>query len=161
MRRSAPLLVLVVGLLGSLDASAESFRQGGKFGLGLGGGFGVSGLSGKYFVTKSQAFQAMVGGDGVLDGDGGGGLGVGLDYLIEGPALARTEPLDIAWSIGAGGTLGVGDAVGIGASGVAGLEFCINPVPIDVVLEFRPGIVIVPEIGADIVNFSGHVRWYF
>lgn len=108
-----------------------------------------------------MAVQGVVGGWG---GWGGGGLGLSADYLFEMPTLAETEPLDIAWNIGPG--LGVGlfpaaDIVGVAASGVLGLELGFNPVPIDIVLEYRPTVLVVPAVAFDFVNISGHVRWFF
>jgi len=49
----------------------------------------------------------------------------------------------------------------VAASGVVGLEFRIIPVPIDVVLEFRPGFLIVPDFDFDPVDFTAHIRYYF
>jgi hypothetical protein len=60
-----------------------------------------------------------------------------------------------------GATLGVSNPTWLGASGVAGLEFDFQPVPIDLTLEYRPGVSILPGVGADLVNFSGHVRYHF
>ncbi|MFT4978600.1 MAG: hypothetical protein ACI8S6_004510 [Myxococcota bacterium] len=78
------------------------------------------------------------------------------------PDFASTEPVNIAWNLGVGGALSLGDSsIGIGIAGIAGLEFNVNPVPIDVVVEYRPGLYVIPDVGLDLVNFTGHVRWYF
>lgn len=122
--------------------------------IGLGGGFGVSGISGKYY-TGSTALQGMVG------AYRGEGLGVGLDYLLEMPDIAAAGPVNIAWNLGVGRTVRVNDNLGVGVSGVAGLEFNFVPVPIDLVLEYRPGLHVIPDIDLDLVNFSGHLRFYF
>ena len=70
-------------------------------------------------------------------------------------------PLDIAWNVGVGAGAVVGDVFALRASGVVGLEFLFVPIPIDLVFEWRPSLQIIPNVGADIVNFSGHVRYYF
>ncbi len=155
MKRQAPLFGAL--LIGALSASApvQAASPAGPFGIGVGGGLGVSGLSGKYYMG-STALQGMVG---TYAGDG---LGVGVDYLLEMPNLTSSEPVDIAWNIGAGGSVGtISDTSFVAVSGVAGLEFNFNPVPIDLVLEYRPGVALVPGFAMDLVNFSGHLRFYF
>ncbi len=157
-------VVLVALSLAAVEAAhaGDPIRSGGNFGLGLGGGLAVSGLSGKYWLAEAHALQGVVGAWG-LGRAGGSSLGVGLDYLIEMPTITDTEPVEIGWNLGVGGTLGVGGngLAWAGASGVAGLEFNFHPVPIDLVLEYRPGVVVVPAFGAYLVNFSGHIRYYF
>jgi len=45
---------------------------------------------------------------------------------------------------------------------VGGLQLNINAIPIDIVLEFRPGFFVVNGyFGLDLVNFTGHIRYYF
>lgn len=145
-------------IFGASLAHATTPERGGPVGVGLGGGFGVSGLSVK-MAGQGSALQLMVGPYGL--GRGGDGLGVGLDFLLEQPTFATADVLDLAWNLGLGGSLGVGgDDVLIGVSGVAGLEFNLRPIPIDVVLEYRPGLRLSPA-GLDLVNFSGHIRYYF
>ena len=36
-----------------------------------------------------------------------------------------------------------------------------EPSPVDVVVEYRPRVQVVPEIGFDWFSLSGHIRWYF
>ena len=134
-------------------AQATTPEKGGSLGVGLGGGLGVSGVSLK-LATDSAALQGMV-------GFSNGGLGVGLAFLLEQPTIATVgSAVDVAWNVGVGGSLGVGSPILLGASGVAGLEFNVRPVPLDVVLEYRPGLLISP-FDLELVNFSGHVRYYF
>ena len=52
------------------------------------------------------------------------------------------------------------DAIKLGVNGVAGLEFNFNPVPIDLVIEYRPGIHIIPNVDPDLIGFGAHVRVY-
>ncbi len=141
---------------------AQPPRGGAKFGVGVGGGLGVSGLSGKLWLSDQNALQGVVGAWGVGRGDGRGeGLGVSIDYLWEMPVLATTEPMLLAWNLGLGGSAGATSPAWLGVSGVAGLEFNFQPVPLDVTLEYRPGIGIVPGVTADLVNFTGHLRVHF
>jgi hypothetical protein len=159
MRRLLSLFALAAATsLPPADALAAS-PPSGNFGLGLGGGLGVSGLSGKYYMGDATAFQGIVG---TSFRGGGGGLGVGLDYLLERPSFAGGDPVQLGWNLGVGGTLGLAENyLGVGASGVLGLEILLQPLPIDFVIEYRPGVFIIPNFGMDLVNFSGHIRYYF
>ena len=138
----------------------------GPFGLGLGGGFGVSGLSGKLYLGDASALQGVVGAYG-WGYNGHSGIGFGLDYLVERPSFASVEPVEFGWNYGLGGSIAVWDTVHeddelrVGASGVLGLEILLQPVPIDLVLEYRPGVIIIPAFDLALINFSGHIRYYF
>ncbi len=60
---------------------------------------------------------------------------------------------------------GVGIAVadnyfGAAVSGALGLEFNFNVIPIDLVLEWRPPLAIVPGVHFHPVGFTGHIRIY-
>lgn len=152
------LALILFGTL--LTTTAQAGSPGGPFGLGLSGGTQVNGLSGKYYMGGT-ALQGTVGIQG-LGNDGGDHIGLTLDYLLEQPDLASTDPVNIAWNFGVGGALGLGDNyLGLGVAGIAGLEFNFNPVPIDVVLEYRPTLAVIPDIDLDLVGFSSHIRWYF
>lgn len=143
-----------------LTASAGTPVQSpGNFGLGLGAGTHVSGISGKYWLASDFSAQAVVGAWGLGRGTGGA-LGVSADGLFELPRLLQDDALDIGWNIGPGVNLAVGNAVGLGVNGVLGLEFNIHAVPIDIVLEYRPGISVIPDVNADLIGFGGHIRVY-
>jgi len=151
-------LLIAASLLGfglCAPAAQAASPPSGQFGLGLGGGQRVGGISGKYYMGDAMAFQAVVG------NYWGDGLGVGLDYLLERPAFGGGDPISVGWNYGVGGTLGVGNDILIGASGIVGLELLLQPLPIDFVLEWRPGVVVSPKFDIDIVHFSGHIRYYF
>jgi len=150
-----PLLLLL-----PLSASAASpVRGGGHMGVGLGGGLGVSGVSGKYYLADGHAVQAIVGG---WTSSAGGGFAVGADYLLEMPILTSEDPFDIGWNLGAGASVGAGDLFDFAAvSGIVGVEFNFTPVPIDLVFEYRPGMFLSPVVEVDPVGFSAHVRYYF
>ncbi len=163
MNRFLPPIV-ALALLVPTGAQAAP-PPGGPFGLGVGGGFGVSGLSLKYNPDTGSAVQGVLGLYG-LGRSGGDGIGVGLDYLLERPAFAGGDPVELGWNFGFGGTAVLwddahDDNLRVGASGVLGLEFLFKPVPIDLVLEYRPGVVVIPDFDIDLVNFSGHIRYYF
>ena len=164
--------------LGASTASAEPIRTPGRFGLGLGAGTIANGLSAKYFVDRQNALQFNLGAFGGRGADHRwhrfGGFGFSADYLFEMPAIAKAgQAFELAWNIGAG--LGVGfdddeydhkddhyhDYFALAASFVLGLEFDLIPIPLDIVLEFRPGLLLVPYIDLDLVDFTAHIRVYF
>lgn len=161
MKRYLALCLLTLGLFfaTSPDTAHAQVRAGGNFGIGLGGGSGTSGISMKYFLADSHALQGVVG----IWGLGRGELVVGLtgDYLFEGPALFSNGTLEIGWNVGFGPFLGVGDAFWLGVNGVLGLEFNLDFIPLDIVVEYRPGVLILPGVDPDLLNFTGHIRYYF
>ncbi len=166
-----------------IGASTQAFadapiRQAGNFGIGVGGGNRVLGLSMKYFQSQSNAFQFVVGfrdGDRWCDDDywdgrrrcrdrywGGDYIGLNADYLFELGEFVQTDVINIGPSVGAGVGLGIwDDGVDLSINGVGGLEFMLNPVPIDFVVEWRPTIHVVPGVDLNLVEFTGHVRYYF
>jgi hypothetical protein len=114
----------------------------------------------KYFMSESQALQGVVGIWG-LGRDHGTIIGLNADYLWEGPSLTRGSVIDLGWALGVGAFGGFGDAFWLGVSGVLGLEFNFVPIPIDIVLEYRPGLLVLEHVDADLINFGGHIRYYF
>jgi hypothetical protein len=130
------------------------------FGIGLGGGTSASGVSMKYWMSSSHALQGVVGIWGLGRGHGTV-IGFSGDYLYELPSLTRNSVIDLGWNIGFGPFLGVGDKTWLGVSGVLGLEFNFVPVPIDITIEYRPGLQVIPDVGADLIAFTGHIRYFF
>ena len=171
MSRRAPLSALAFGVVLTLASAAradEGGRRAGGFGLGLGSGTIANGLSMKYFMGGS-ALQGVVG----VWGGGGvdqrfrhtGGLAVSADYLFEMPTLARSPYFTLDWSFGLGAGFGVetfsNGSPGLAGSGVAGLEFNFTRIPLDVVIEYRPTLGILPDVHLHLIDFTAHVRFYF
>jgi len=168
MIRHLALALLCAGLWGTTTpahavAPAETVRAAGNWGVGLGGGTAVGGISGKVFFSKGTALQGVVGGAGYTNPDfGTTALGVDIDFLVEMPVITTVEEaFELAWAIGAGGWTWIPDPFWLGVNGVLGLEFNFIPIPLDLVLEDRPAIRVVPDVGAELVDFGGHVRFYF
>ncbi len=163
------MLLLLLTTLTTPPVFALPPRGGAKVGVGVGGGLGVSGLSGKFWLRGDNALQVVVGAWGLGRYPYSDPYfypyphapGVSVDYLFEMPSLARSEPVIVAWNLGLGGAVGAYEPAWLGASGVAGLEFAFQPAPIDLTLEYRPGFIFVPGFGLDLVNFSGHARVHF
>ncbi len=161
---------MILPFMASECQAARPVRSAGSFGLGLGAGTVANGLSFKYYFGAAGSLQMNVGAWG-----GGGSKGrftrfkggaVSVDYLYEMPVIARSRNVFVlAWNMGVGlgaGSSGFGDDdAGLAAAFVAGLEFLFVKVPIDLVIEFRPAILVVPEVGFDPIDFTAHVRYYF
>ena len=152
-----PLALLGFLVLPSVAQAASPVRSQGNFGIGLGSGYLHSGLSMKYFAGDSYSLQGVIGTYGY-----DGSLGFSGDYLFEMPTiLGDNSGLELGWAIGGGPAIGLGDNfLALGGHGVIGLEFNIQPVPIDIVLEYKPGFVVYPNVEMHLYNFAGHVRFY-
>jgi hypothetical protein len=174
MRQNLSLLSLGLALYAAPSQAAPP--SSGNFGIGIGGGTATSGLSMKYYMSDSTALQGVIGVWGYGRGYGDT-LGVSLDYLFEMPEFAKSDVICLGWNLGPGLWAGAwndsdkwdddrwsngNDGGGyFGVSGVVGLEFLFQPLPFDIVLEYRPSIIIAPVVGFDPVSFDGHVRFYF
>lgn len=160
------LLVVAMAFAGPSEADAKPIHSSGRFGVGLGSGTLTNGLSLKYFLANAFAVQANVGraggghaGDRFKDN---GGIAGSLDLLIENKPLIASKLVNLEWSYGLGGGVASrNDTTALAAAAIAGLELNFNVIPIDLVLEFRPTLLISPEVEFEIVDFSGHLRFYF
>ncbi len=173
---------ILIALLLLIPASAfaaggwkggKQVRSAGNIGVGLGTGTFASGLSLKYFADPTFAIQGNIG----LWRDrwwgknrdyryygGGDSLALSVDALFEQGVFAGNGDIDLAWNFGLGAGLGLSDynnSIGVAGAGVLGLEILINVIPIDLVLEFRPTVQIVPDVRFDLIDFTGHIRFYF
>jgi len=162
LRHAVAVLTLASAALASAPAMAgATHRSAGHTGVGLGGGTTSGGISVKHFLSDTSAVQGVVGGWG---GWNNGGIGLSADYLYEMPALAETADLTVGWNVGPGVGLGLyapTDSVGLAVNGVLGLELAFGPIPLDLVVEYRPTLSVVPGVGFDFINFTGHLRWFF
>jgi hypothetical protein len=163
---------LLLALSTQTASAANSVRQAGNFGLGLGGGNFVSGLSVKYFLADDMALE------GTLGSWHFGGVGVSGALLWEMPNLAEEDDFDINWNIGPGAAFWTYSYNGPGNYGfnafaitaVLGLEMDLNDVPLDLVIEWRPGVYVYSVTsgvygydGAQgyFGGFGGHIRYFF
>jgi hypothetical protein len=92
------------------------------------------------------------------------GVAGSFDYLFEMPSLARSQYFTVDWAFGLGGGVGVpsfNGKLGAAASGIAGIEFNFIPVPLDLTIEFRPTVAIIPNPGLHLVDFTAHLRLWF
>jgi hypothetical protein len=168
---SLPVLaVIIAGVVAIAPAAAhaQAARRAQGFGLGLGAGTIANGLSMKYYMGGA-ALQGVVGVFG--GGDVGdrfrhfNGIAGSLDYLFEMPSLARSQYFTVDWSFGLGAGFGVqafsSGSPALAGSGIAGIEFNFTTFPLDLVIEYRPSLGILPDPGLNLVNFTAHIRIYF
>lgn len=158
MNRTAwAALAAVPLLLGAAPAHA-----GRTVGVGLGSSTLSSGVSLKWQAKGGGAMQLVAGpfGNGLYAWDNT--LGVNLDGLKDMGEIGNLGPVGVGWSLGGGGGVGVGgNTLAAAAAGVVGLNFALQPVPLEFSVEYRPTLMVVPAVGLDLVNASGHLRWWF
>ncbi len=168
MKKLVVAMVAAFALMLAAPAGAQAQDRPGGFGIGLGHGTAVSGISGKIH-TGDIALQGVIGN--WWGGWGSrwhrhhrhrSGLGVSIDILASMPTIHDADVVQIAWNVGGGGAIGTGpNWFRMRAQFVAGLEFIFPDVPLDLVLEWRPSVQLAP---ADFwLNFSGggaHIRFY-
>lgn len=148
-------------------ARADGRRSSG-FGLGLGTGTIANGVSLKGYMggTALQGVIGVWGGGGIGRRFGhADGVAVSVDYLFEMPSFAASQYFTLDWSFGLGAGFGVetfsNGSPRLAGSGVAGLEFNFTRIPLDVVVEYRPTLVLLRDVGLHLIDFTAHVRFYF
>ena len=168
MRHFAIAVIVAAGLC--LISTSDAFAFGAArrgFGVGLGSGTIANGVSVK-IMAGPGAFQGVAG----FWGGGGAkdrfvhvdGIAGSLDYLFEMPTLASSQYFTVDWAFGFGGGVGVptfDGRVGAAASGIAGIEFNFTAVPLDLTIEYRPTIAIIPDPHLHLVDFTAHLRLWF
>lgn len=158
-------------LLFSTSAFAQE-RPGG-FGIGLGQGTIVNGISLKQHAGGS-ALQGVIGCFGYRGWNYScGGIGLSGDYLVSMPIFFEADVVALGWNIGGGGSLGFGfgnhyyrgryyrdGVLHAAAQFVAGLEILFPSIPLDLVLEWRPHLRIIPSPWLSPFSAGAHVRFY-
>ncbi len=169
------VMFLMVTLASTTAFAGMPIKQAGNFGIGLGTGTTAAPISMKYFLSSVFSIQGNVGWwRGPVHcsryyrdhyhrcGFYRDALGVSVDLLIEGGPLVGNSDVSLDWEIGGGAGIGVGDNLfGLAVAFVAGLQLNIHALPIDLVLEYRPHVSLVPGVGFEFIDFTGHVRYYF
>lgn len=168
----ATLAALTLCSTSALAKGGKTYASG-NLGLGLGVGTLASGLSGKY-MTGDSALQFNIGLHINDYGRYGDAIALGGDYLFEMNRLLDKGDFEIGWNLGPGVGLTFSDSGfwAASASFVLGLEFVINVIPVDIVLEYRPSLYVFNSrydywyrgndgFGLDLVNFGAHIRFFF
>ncbi len=150
--------VLALSLLMLMPVGEAEARYPGGMGIGVGTATKASGLSLK-FPAGPSAFQVTAG----CRSSSCSGVAAAFDFLASMPPLVTGEPVQLAWNLGGGVAVGVGDDhLGLAGAFVMGLEVAFQPVPLELVFEWRPNLRVIPDIsGPSFSSFGGHFRIYF
>jgi hypothetical protein len=147
VRRMLGVLVLLASFVAAGEAEAAR-----RVGLGVGRGTRVSGLSVR--VPGRTAVQVNAG---WWDR---GGYGVSADGLMD-IVVASGSVLSLSVELGAGAGVGFDERIEATGALVGGLRFELMPLPIDIAVEYRPLLDILPTVELDPGYFGGHIRIYF
>lgn len=143
--------------------------QGKNFGIGVGGGSIVSGLTLKGYFSEDLAGQLFIGGAGAY-GYPGYGFGLDGDIVAEFPITEAEGVGELFFGLGGGGGLYFNTFYGAGSVNlVAELGWHFTEIPIELVIDYRPTVVfgsynddVFTGLGPFVPwGFSGAFRFYF
>lgn len=147
------------------------FRRRGHVGVGVVAGTWTNGVSLRAVVSRRDAIQASFGASATPFAYWPvSGAGFAVDWLHLAPVLWEARPLRLAWSIGVGLDARLATRRGqvnadLGVHAVGGLELLFKDAPVDLALEYRPGVVIavtdVNGLAFAYGDLALHVRWWF
>jgi len=155
-----PLLLLATAA--SAQTESVTPRTEGVSSIGLGGGTGIYGLSGSHWLSDTASINVVAGPWLTYSNLGGG---VEVDYLSQMPTLSETRNVVLGWHAGGGVAMGIqtglGAAAGITGAGIAGVNVHFRPTPVELVVEYRPGVQIAPSFRILWYSATTHLRIYF
>jgi hypothetical protein len=155
MKRSIKILLLTIFSAGCIvSASAQNEVPGPNYRLGLGVRLSNStptlnnSITGKYFVTDRSAVEGIV--------SFGSRFGLGALLEIHNP----TNIDGLKWFYGAGAYVGFesGDTY-LGPTGILGIDYKFTNVPINLSLDWKPELDIIPDINFVPDAFALSVRF--
>ena len=155
MRNMKYVFLLAVTLTGfAINTSAQNDVTGPAYRLGLGVRLSNSSptlnnsITGKYFVTDRSAVEGLI----------SFGSRFGLGALLEIHKPTNIEGLK--WFYGAGGYVGFesGDTY-LGPTGILGIDYKFTNVPINLSLDWKPELDIIPDINFVPDAFALSVRF--
>jgi hypothetical protein len=145
------------------------FRRAGHTGVGVVNGSFLSGFSLKHLVSDHDGIQLSIGvAWNTYRYWQELGVGVSLDYVHHPDTVYDGPRVSLGWNIG----MGVQGRVlplptevkwAAGVHLVAGFEVLLTDAPVDLVFEYRPGVIGVPGPGGLSFAFgdiSAHIRWW-
>jgi hypothetical protein len=148
MRNKIIIIISVITFLNSFSQEKD---------LGIGLMFGEpSGISAKYWLSETQAFDA---GLGYAFFGNNSHFSLHVDYLYHRYDIIQTKEV-VPVYYGFGVRLRTGDEDSFGVRGVGGIAFHVQEIPIDVFLEFVPVFQLLPETK---LKFDASIgcRYYF
>ena len=150
MKKSVFILLLITIACGS-----SLFAQDYKFGLGVrlsnASPTISNAISGKYFINQQDALEGLV--------SFGNRFGIGVLYEKHKPL--GTEG-GFRWFYGFGGYVGFqGGDTYLGPSGVLGLDYKFKDVPLNLSLDWKPELDIIPKVNLVPDAFGLTARYTF
>jgi hypothetical protein len=128
----------------SIFLSTLSFSQSYKTAIGVKGGYpGYGSLNAKHYFSGSSAVEASI---------GGGSNFLWLQGLYEINQALPTDGLN--WYLGVGPSIELGNTNNnsgliLSATGVIGIEYTFQDLPINIALDTGPNLKIIPALGFD------------
>ncbi len=140
-------------LLAILTISTTTFAQNYSSAIGLkfssNSGLGGSAITYKHFIKPNTAIEALV--------SFSDPIAIGALYQVY-KNLGQTNSLQ--WYYGGGGYFAFSKPkVGLGATGVIGIDYKFDNVPINLSLDFKPELRILPTAGLDFNTFGFAIRY--
>lgn len=146
MKRTFVVLIVIAIACASAGAAAKkqvTAIRPGLFELGLYLGE-PTGLSAKYWINRSNAIEGIA-----AWAFSQGFLVVAADYLLSFPDILKIEEETFPLYIGAGAIIrvdmGTGGSISVGARFPAGVLYVFRTVPLEISLEFVPGLYLFPD----------------
>ncbi len=158
---SAPSTTDEVGYGNSASAGASQIGRTLRTGVGFGAGTLTYGVSGKVYLTQSDAIQGVVG------DYWGWGIAFGADYVRHVAQLFQAPGLGEFYAyVGGGGSAylydNVNSATLFGVSAIGGVAWHFGAIPVEITAEWRPTFLIGDYIGGFYPGGGGGaIRWYF
>jgi hypothetical protein len=145
---------------GNFDDSG-TIGQGKNFGVGLGGGSLVSGLTLKGYFNDKLAGQLFIGGAGAY-GYGGFGFGLDGDIVYEFATIAESDVGELFLGAGGGAGFVYNSFYGAGSvNALFELGWHFREVPIELVIDYRPTFYFGGFNNSLFAGFGGFVPWGF
>lgn len=148
------ILVLALVLVIALPLSAAGYMKTNGIGVGLSGGYPVSGVAVKYGMDDFR-----------LVGTVGYNYGVNSGIAIEAGAQYDLTEFDIDGipfyvNVGVTGAIGIGSPFTLSVNVPFGVSYFFEDFPMEAFLKVGPGVKILDKVGFDIGGAIGAL-WYF
>lgn len=150
MKRTSILLSLLVLLLGSAGAYAQDYRF--ALGVRLSNASPTlnNSITGKYFVTETSAVEGIV--------SFGSRFGVGALLELHRPLKSA----GLSWFYGGGAYVGFqNNNTYLGPTGIIGLDYKFPNLPLNLSLDWKPELDIIPKVAFIPDAFALSARFAF
>lgn len=153
-------LALAFAFAPAAAVAAPQQRQAAQFGLGLGGSWWGGGVAGRYNLSDSQFVQGSIGTVGTPDARG---PGLTFDYMLRTKELKNNGDVALSAYFGGGASLGGSDDDGpiLGLLPGAGLQVDVLELPIDINIEYRPLVAVLPDPNIGLIGLGVRVHYWF